>query len=97
MELLGYMAFAILAGGSFAGAVLLTFGLRGHKVDDFPYCRKCRYNLTGLTSERCPECGSLTAEVGVIVGRRRRQPRLIVAGLLLCIPTAAVLIGAQTQ
>ncbi len=97
MELLGYMAFTILAAGSVAGAVLLAFGLRGRKVDDFPYCRKCRYNLTGLTSERCPECGSLTADVGVVMGRRQRRRKLIVAGLVLFMPSAAVLIGAQTQ
>lgn len=97
MELLGCWVFALLVAGSSTGAVLLAFGLRGRKVDDFPYCRKCRYNLTGLTSERCPECGSLTADVGVVMGRRQRRRKLIVAGLVLFMPSAAVLIGAQTQ
>jgi len=97
VELLGCMAYLILVASLFSGTILLVSGLRGRKVDDFPYCRECRYNLTGLTGQRCPECGSLTTETGVIIGRRRRRPRLIVAGLLLCIPTMAVLIGAQTQ
>ncbi|NLE59247.1 MAG: hypothetical protein GX616_12865, partial [Planctomycetes bacterium] len=97
MELVGYWGFAILAAGSIAGLLLLAFGLRGRKVDDFPYCRKCRYNLTGLTGQRCPECGSVTTEVGVILGQRRRRWKLIAAGLVLFMPLAAVLIGAQTQ
>jgi hypothetical protein len=25
---------------------------------DSPHCRTCGYNLTGLTSNRCPECGT---------------------------------------
>jgi hypothetical protein len=97
MDLLGYTAFVLMVAGSTAGAALLAFGLRGRKVDDFPYCRRCRYNLTGLTSERCPECGGLVAEVGTIIGKRRRRPRLILAGLVLSLPSAAALIGAQTR
>jgi hypothetical protein len=85
MELLGYMAFTILAAGLIGGVVLLVFGLRGRKIDDFPYCRKCRYNLTGLTSDRCPECGTVLTTSNVTIGLRRRSRRLLLVGLLIMI------------
>ncbi len=30
--------------------------------DDTPRCTKCGYNLTGLTEDRCPECGESFSE-----------------------------------
>ncbi len=92
-----YIPMLLTAAISLTGLVLLIRGFYGQVVYHDPLCRKCRYNLTGLTSERCPECGSLVAKVGVVMGRRRRRRRLIVAGLVLLMPSAAILIGAQTQ
>jgi hypothetical protein len=34
------------------------------------FCGKCGYNLTGLTSERCPECGEALRD------KDRRDPRM---------------------
>ena len=34
-----------------------------------PRCGRCGYPVVGLSSERCPECGSFFAEVGVDVPR----------------------------
>ncbi len=63
------------------GCVLFIYGLRGRRVGNEPRCRKCGYNLTGLTSEQCPECGSAASDKNVVVGVRRRQWRALVLGL----------------
>ena len=41
-----------------AGALLLIVGMEGKVEGDAPYCVGCSYNLTGLTSNRCPECST---------------------------------------
>lgn len=67
-----------------------------------PRCAACGYNLTGLTSNRCPECGRLFIEAGVIVPGRTtaaRPPRRVImwiaagalAGVLLLFGTALVM------
>ncbi len=51
-----------------------------------PRCGHCNYNLTGATSNRCPECGLLFIEAGVIVPRRRpRKWILPPAGMILLV------------
>src|SRR5262245_20399657 len=47
-----------------------------------PRCGNCSYDLTGSTSNRCPECGKLFIEAGVVVAlgsasARRRRVLLI--------------------
>ncbi|NJL31404.1 MAG: hypothetical protein HC898_07100 [Phycisphaerales bacterium] len=54
-----YLLFLIAVPLLLAGLVLLWRGIRGRLVDDHPYCRGCKFDLTGLPAERtaCPECG----------------------------------------
>ena|GEM_PF-1650150 len=71
----------LLAGIGGLGVCIL--GLRGRREGDEPHCRKCAYNLTGLTSQRCPECGSPILPDGTVYGTLRRRWPLLVSGALL--------------
>ena len=64
------------------GLVLIWRGLRTRRRGSVPHCRACEYNLTGLTSERCPECGATIGAVGIVHGEARRRPGLALIGLL---------------
>jgi len=51
-------AFIVLGGSCVVGAVFLP---ESHVYDDAPMrleCERCRYDLTGNTTGRCPECGA---------------------------------------
>lgn len=41
------------------GLALFWRGWRGRRIDNHPWCRKCRFDLKGLWpgAARCPECG----------------------------------------
>ncbi len=72
-----------LAAALVLGLVLVVRGLRGRRVGDTPFCRKCGYNLTGLLTEQCPECGTTTVARHVVIGVRRRRRVSLVLGLVL--------------
>lgn len=74
-----------LVGGVVVAAVLCVWGLRGRRVGQEPRCRKCRYNLTGLTAVKCPECGTDACGRNVVVGVRRRRWRALGPGLVLLV------------
>ena len=40
-----------------------------------PHCDRCDYDLTGLTSDRCPECGKLIAFGWAIGGQSMTERR----------------------
>ena len=82
---------------AFIGLAALGLGLfwrgwRGRRIDNHPWCRKCRFDLFGAAagSTRCPECGAnLDDAKAVRVGRRRRRPVMIACGSLLIAVGAA--------
>jgi hypothetical protein len=57
-------------------------GIRTRQDPDSPFCTGCGYNLTGLPSPRCPECGRLLTSASITYGQRvfdrRRLLRSIV-------------------
>ncbi len=62
------------------GLTLVWFGVRPRRRGTTPHCRRCNYNLTGLDSDRCPECGTPLTPKTVVIGEGRRRPVRIVAG-----------------
>ena len=77
------------------GVVLLVVGLWGKHSGTEPRCKKCQYNLTGLTSDRCPECGTELSGRTIRTGLRYRRRKCAVMGLLACIATVSpVAVGA---
>lgn len=68
------------------GALLLTLGLHGRRINTHPTCRKCRYDLHQLRNPTtCPECGrDLTRKRAIQLGARRRRRIPIALGTLIC-------------
>ncbi|MCK4871689.1 MAG: hypothetical protein KAS72_03085 [Phycisphaerales bacterium] len=66
------------------GIWLLVAGVRGRKISDHPFCRRCKYDLVmhGKASV-CPECGrGLADHRAVRHGIRCKRPRVIAFGSL---------------
>jgi hypothetical protein len=72
------------------GMRLVVTGWRARCDLEYPHCRRCGYNLTGLTSPRCPECGSHLAPEMVVQGWRHADRRRIGRGVLLIAIAGAV-------
>ncbi|MBN1341422.1 MAG: hypothetical protein JXQ73_02015 [Phycisphaerae bacterium] len=83
--------FVLLSLFALMGVVLLVRGLRARVVATAPHCRGCGYNLTALSSERCPECGGVIADIGVVSEKRTRRYGLALVGLLALLPAIACL------
>src|SRR5687768_2249915 len=77
--------------------VLLKLAYFPRRRGDTPHCRKCGYTLTGLSSERCPECGQALSEDTIVYGERARHPILGAVGsllLLLAIANTAIILAS---
>lgn len=72
------------------GMRLVITGWRARCELEYPHCRRCGYNLTGLTSSRCPECGTHLTSGTVVQGWRRADGRRIGRGVLLIVIAGAV-------
>lgn len=76
------------------GLALLWIGLYGKRINNHPWCRKCKYDLVGSPEVPaiCPECGAnLKKQRSVRIGQRRKRPALSALAtvvLLLTVSTA---------
>ena len=84
------VALAVTAGG----AVLTWLGLRGRRVGDHPYCRRCGFDLFGKADDShvCSECGvDLRRPRASVIGVRTSRRGLVWAGAALLVPTVLAL------
>jgi hypothetical protein len=66
--------------------VMILLGLQVRGRGKTPYCRRCGYNLTGLVSNRCPECGTdVSIAANIQHGRPHRRWWLAAVGGLAMI------------
>jgi hypothetical protein len=89
---------ALLSMGVFSafGGLLLYTG-RARRIGNDPHCRKCNYLLHGLSSERCPECGSALSPAAIVYGEPHRRWRSFLAGCLILLMCAALLLTGATS
>lgn len=73
-----------------AGLLILRLERRGRPAE--ACCGSCRYPVAAIleATGRCPECGALLADVGVLAPRRRRPALLALAMVLICLPIVGV-------
>lgn len=77
---------------AFMGCIMLRRGWQGFRAGDDPHCGRCDYNLTGIDSENCPECGTELSDGTVVLGVRRRRRGMVSGGAAL---TTIGLLGAS--
>jgi hypothetical protein len=68
------------------GLLVYFWGVRGRRIGISPFCRRCRYSLTGLPAETqfCPECGNdIQQSTAIIRGVRKRYKPLVITGIVL--------------
>src|SRR3954452_894523 len=71
------------------GITLIKVGRWPRRHGGRPRCAKCDYLVVGISSERCPECGSILAGKGTVFGPRVRSARLWVSGVIILIMALA--------
>lgn len=88
-----WLAGCVLA---FLGGRLLYRTLFRDRSGGRPLCQKCWYDLTGVQSERCPECGrTITQDARTF--RRPKRKRRALAGLTILIAGAAITLTPKVR
>jgi hypothetical protein len=94
-----FICVALVIGGGF----LVARGVRGGISLSEPHCAKCGYDLRGHLLQQqqvqmCPECGSdITRPGAVHFGRAGKRPPLIVAGIVVLILPALLMLLFSVQ
>lgn len=83
----GMMSAAVVF--TFLAVVLLRQARRSARTGTTPRCAKCSYNLTGLSSQRCPECGTELTAGTIVYGDFRRSWSRMILGCV-CLAIAAI-------
>ncbi len=65
------------------GILLIKIGLYSRRRGGERRCRRCNYVVDNISSERCPECGSILGARGTVIGQRQRHLLTWLAGVLL--------------
>jgi hypothetical protein len=79
--------FLLIAGLlSLLGGWLVKTGFFPRLRGEIPHCARCGYNLTLLTSDRCPECGSQLTPDGVRIGEGQQSVLRILWGFVCFMP-----------
>jgi len=80
--------------GCMGVGVYLIVTSRTRQVESGPRCGGCGYNLTGATTNRCPECGALFIDAGVITERAAHpRTRMRIGVLLIALPLLPIGLG----
>ncbi len=85
------MVFIVPATLILLGLYCVVRGMAGRRCGSDRRCKKCDYNLTGLLSERCPECGMDVSGDAVVIGDRRRDLGPLIFGVVLLLMAGAFL------
>ena len=88
---LSFFLVGLVLAPAIVGAVII--GLSWKKVRSFPACGHCGYDVTGSVGKvsRCPECGRLFTEAGIVPPRpKRRAPLIFAAAVFLVLVVAGV-------
>lgn len=83
----------LLVGSVLLGGALIFQGIRGRPISGTTVCRRCRFDLAGLSSApTCPECGTpLSGSTAIVPRRTASRLRISTGALLFLIP---LLLGA---
>lgn len=100
-RIIANLAFVILV----SGIAFLLIALLLIRLAWFPrrkgqtlHCKRCNYNLQGLTSDRCPECGQPLTPANIVKGQRPRKPRgAVFAVFLLLLGIAGIVAGLNDR
>jgi hypothetical protein len=86
-----FIVLPLVMGGRL-GVSLVRWGL-DRRVGATRRCRRCDYALTGIDSARCPECGAELSGMNVVVGDRRANVWLVLAGVLVMAVSVAPVVS----
>jgi hypothetical protein len=82
ISIIGLLMLLVVVLLPLAIGIMLIVGSRrgGH---GYPACGACHYNLSATvgTSTRCPECGALFTEVGILPPKGARRPLMLWLGV----------------